>query len=684
MVGNEGNSHPIQLLVNYWETPPSQMGARLDELLRRGVTHVATFIPWQAVESDISHTLARFLIAASERKVSLSLIVTPEVGVHCPFSGLPRDLATKSEHLAMDSDRKPIPVNLPPNAFGIPSAHSPGFMKRYMSFLARIDSLFADFKRVHGRPLFDVTLTLTGSYWKYYRNARLSGRDAFSALAGDFSPPASLEYRQRLEYRYSDPEFSDPTPAAANRWKTRVMEDPNQRWFAQMSEAVFRGRTLHSVKRKASGTGAREIELFTPEADPGLMYNQFLQMVSGGHGDFSRLSSYIDEAASFSSMGGGAAAASFIHWTSLGAFTSLADSEKQFLILKSLLLMGGMGGGVMIDDREWFSLSKGFRSKAEAFARSIAHGELRLRTRALYLVPHLWSPAGPLWNEISDRLGPEARKVASLDLLLRDREATLLVVDPSMILTHEVVGKLAAWARGGRVVVFPRTPLYSEMAKSELELLFAGERALELDLGIRYRLLPMGDGKLIVHEMPSASASTDPVGPWERFAGALLGLAEIQGYCRVSDSRLAFIPMSRPLARPEENLGIFVLNGTRRPIQADIVFPQQVVVSDLAVAVTATPPPGPIAQPGQAVRAPQMSDPTPRAQRFGMEVPPCGILPLSVTGLPESEGDARLQAALISQSTRESVEMAALSELPGFEGTAPASSGSDPVETVWS
>ncbi|MCM2323229.1 MAG: hypothetical protein NDJ90_08195, partial [Oligoflexia bacterium] len=62
MAGSEINPFPIQLLVNYWEIRPALMGARLDGLLRRGITHLATFVPWQAVESDISHSLTRFLL----------------------------------------------------------------------------------------------------------------------------------------------------------------------------------------------------------------------------------------------------------------------------------------------------------------------------------------------------------------------------------------------------------------------------------------------------------------------------------------------------------------------------------------------------------------------------------------------------------------------------------------------
>lgn len=636
---------PIQLVVNYWEIPNSgskKLSARLDDLLRRGVTNIATYIPWQAVESDISHTLTRFLLAAVDRKMSVTLILTPEVGVHYPNSGLPKDVLSKKENIAQHSRKGKSLVHLPPNNFALPSHLAPEFSKRYNSFLARMDGLLADFKRVHLRSLDDVTVVLTGSFWKYYRAPVDSSRDFFGGVSGDFSAPAMLDFRQKVENYYSTAEYCDPTPAAGNRWKTRAMEQVNLRWFYQKAEAAFRQQTFQSMRRKTSGATVREIELFTPEADPGLFYSNFLQTLSGGKGDFFRLSQALDEMASFSSQACSSPASNFVHWSSLGGFRSLSDSEKQFLILKSLLLMGGAGGGIFIDEEEWFALSPAFRSRAEAFARAISQGELRLRGRALYLTPHLWSSSGLLWKELRSRLGPEARLISSLDLLDREKDASVLVVDPSYVFTRETIQKLVSWARAGRVVVLPRSSLYTEIARSELELIAAGSKKIEIDLGIRYRLHSLGDGTMIVHELDSDSATA-----WQSFLTAVLSLAEIESYCKISDSRLLVIP----LAKRDASLGLFVMNSTRRQVSADIVFPHKVIACDLALSITAN-------SAAEASVAP--------AHRFALDVPPCGVMPLSVRGLDLTKAEERVAAAKLSASTQKSAAMAAVSALPGL------------------
>ena len=154
----EHNPHPIQILFNYWEIRPALIGARLDELIRQGITHITTFVPWQAVESDISHTLVRFLQAVSDRKMTVDLILTPEVGVHYPNSGLPKDLmgaksrAQSAENIATHVGGASIDVTLPPNGFRSPSLFSPEFTKRYYSFLSRMDSLLADLQPHANRP----------------------------------------------------------------------------------------------------------------------------------------------------------------------------------------------------------------------------------------------------------------------------------------------------------------------------------------------------------------------------------------------------------------------------------------------------------------------------------------------------------------------------------------------------
>src|SRR4051812_42126112 len=103
MISGDVNPYPILLLVNYWEIHPTLIGTRLNELLKRGFSQFATYVPWQATESDISHTLTRLLQAAAERRMNVHLILSPEVGVHYPNSGLPKDIVSNKENMAHHS-----------------------------------------------------------------------------------------------------------------------------------------------------------------------------------------------------------------------------------------------------------------------------------------------------------------------------------------------------------------------------------------------------------------------------------------------------------------------------------------------------------------------------------------------------------------------------------------------------
>ncbi|MGK5083360.1 hypothetical protein WDW37_08630 [Bdellovibrionota bacterium FG-1] len=679
----ERNQHPIQILFNYWEVRPTCVGARLDEFIRHGVTHISTFVPWQAVESDIAHTLVRFLQSVSERKMTVNLILTPEVGIHYAHSGLPKDVMSRAigaDTWAAHSGSGPVSVTLAPNAFHLPSLFSPEFTKRYYSFLSRMDSLLADIERNSPQVFKRISVVLTGSFWKYYRSPQVSSDHPYVGLAGDCSSSAGLAYRQRVEQLFSQREFSDPNPMAANRWKTRAMEEVNRRWFHQQSEDVFRNRTFQFVRKKAADIKVMEMELHTPEADPAMVYSNVLTLLSGGHGDFAKLSALVDEASARASYGSASETRGYIHWTSLGGFRSLADPEKQFLILKTLLLMGGQGGGVLIDESEWFSLSQNFRTRVESFAKSLASGDLKLKTRALYLAPHLWSGAGTLWTELFHRVGAGAQLISSLDFISKTRgvashseaaQAALLIVDPSWILSVDSVRKLADWASGGRVVVLPRSPLYTAQARQELERLAAQGKQIEIDLGVTYRVNSLGEGKLIIYDLPeNLSMSGETLSSWRTFLTAILSVAEVQSYCRMSDSRLAMIP----LEKKGQGLGLFILNSTRRAVSADILFPEDVVVSDLAVALASA------QWDGSGLNRAAQVEAAP-ASRFSLDVPPCGILPLAVDGLGlyDSQFGARDRqlAAESSLVTRSGAEDAAMSELPGYQ---PNSQGSD----LWS
>ncbi len=696
MAGVETNRNPIQVVVNYWESRSSgtdatklALNSRLDQIMKQGITHITSFIPWQAVESDISHTLSRFLHAVAERRMSLQLIVTPEVGVHYQNSGLPKDVLARQDNQALNIDGTQVLAGLPPNAFPLPSYLAPECMKRYNAFLARMDSLLASFQRTSAESMKRVTVSLSGSFWKYYRSPKNSARFPFSGAGGDFSTQGALAYRRHLEHFFAQREFMDPA-SAANRWKAPALDDVNRRAFYQASEEVFRARTSQAVGRKANTANVLEMELYTPEADPSFLYSNFLQLIAEGQSDFAKYSGWVDQAAARMSVAGGVPTAPFIHWTTLGSFRLLSDPEKQFLLLKSLLLFGSQGGGLLIDEREWLSLSQNFRSRLEAFGRTMAHGELQSRNRALYLAPHLWSHVDPLWNELHTRVGTGAKLISSLELVTRERDAKMVLVDPSFIMTREALKKLTAWCRTGKMVVLPRSVYFTDGAREELEAAVANIRKIDITLNIPYRLYPFGEGKLVVYEVPQAGVAN--ADQWKNFLTSMISLAEIQPHCRLSDSRLDAIPLeitSETASRfggqmggdsKGTFLGLFILNPSPRPVTADILFPTDVEVSDLATALstssrseTATAHAQAQGQkPAQVQDRPRESLP---AHRFSLEVPPCGVLSLCVEGTRLTEERMaereRQEAVMHADITAANAMEAARAQLPGFD------SGSD-------
>ncbi len=640
----------IQLLVNYWEIRSSPknslVGARLDQLVDRGVTQIVTFVPWQAVESDISHMLVRFLQAIGERKMKVSLILSPELGVHYTNSGIPKDIFQKPNALAKQVGGQECAATLPPNAFNLPSLLSSEFTKRYHNFLSRMDGLLAELGRSQPQLLENVTAVITGSLWKYYRAPELSTVSAYGGASGDFSGSAAVAYRQSLEAFYGNREFSSESLTAANRWKTRHYEDVNRRWFYQQCEDTFRVRSAQFLGRKARLARVRQIELHTPEADPAMFYSHFLQLMNGRGGDFARLSSILDEMAARGSAVGRETAPFSVHWTGLAGFRTLTDPEKQFLILKSILLAEGRGGDVIVDSEEWFSLSASFRSRAEALSRATHQGELKLRNRALYLAPHLWSGPSQIWDSLFQRVRSEARLTASLDYVCNDREALVLIVDPMVVITQDILERLRLWAsNGNRVVAIPRSPLFSSPARADLERLAQADKSIQMEVGTRFQIIPNADGKIMIYELLEGNRTpAETSQAWNAFMGSLLSLAGVQEPCQVSDGRLSVIP----LARRNGSQGVFILNGTSRKVSADLLFSRPVRVGDLAVSISAE---------AHGAKVESAGAKAPAANRFALEVPPCGVLPLEVDGLED-----RLGAPDHSQPPFEVVN-----ELPGFE-----------------
>jgi hypothetical protein len=523
-----------------------------------------------------------------------------------------------------------------------------------------MDTLLADWAKSAPDAGASLELVLTGSFWKYYRAPSVASQLPFGGIAGDYSNAATLLYRQREDQYFSQREFADPNPAAANRWKTRALTDLNRFWFSQQSEELFKNRCFQQVRRKSASLRLSELELFTPEADPSLAYTQVLSARAGGCGDFSRLSALVDEAAARVSFGGEGAALNSIHWTSLGSFRSLSDSEKQFLILKSLLLLGSQGGRVLVDHDEWLSLSAGFKSRLDHLSKALSLRELQLKTEAMYLAPHLWSGVGTLWNELSTRVGCQAKIVSSLASLNED--ADLLILDSAWIITQHTLRKVMDWTRRGGVAVLPRSPLYTASARKELEKLAAASSPLQIQMGLSYQLHSYGEGKIVVYDLPeNPNLAAEAMASIQTFLSSMLSLAEIEADCMLSDHRVAMIP----LQKRGGGRGTFLLNSTSKSVAVDLNFVSDVWVTDLGATLADLRGRGYTGESRLAERGEG-------ASRFNLDVPAFGILPMAVDGLDDHDIRARSierkQAAQTAEDLRKSAQEAAHGALPGLEG----------------
>ena len=311
-----------------------------------------------------------------------------------------------------------------------------------------------------------------------------------------------------------------------------------------------------------------------------------------------------------------------------------------------------------MDEAEWFGLSSSFRTRAETLARLLAEGELKLKTRALYFTPHLWSGASTLWDLIRPRLGPHARMISSLDLLAQDQEAALIMVDPKSVIHQDVLDHLMQAAKLGKVVAIPRSSLYSDVARAKLEESLGSTKGIQMNLGISYRIHTMGEGKVVLYDLPDEYSQKSEIhGAWGTFLSSVLSLAGVQGYCSLSDSRLRAFG----LERKSGGMGMFILNPSSKPISADLLFTSEVSVSDLSSTFSSKPRPQ---QPG-----------TMPANRFALEVPPFGILPIAVNGLEDAE--ERRKAATSSEILKTSVMESAANELAGYNESGPG------IEAIW-
>lgn len=631
MTVGQANPFPLQVVVNYWEKPAPLVGKWLDELLNRGVRYMTAFVPWHCFETDLTHSLRRFVQAAAERQIEVTLVPSLEVGVHYPHSGLPREWVTKRESGAISSKSSPIFSWQPPNAFLTPSLHQTELTKRFFQHLTKVDMLLADLGKNDSRVTKFVRLATSSSFFKYYRAPEASMFSPFEGLAGDFSEHASAAYRTHLEQYYSQREFQAMGQKSLERFRSRASDERNRRVFNQSSEDVFRNRQAQSMGKRPTSVEQFSIEVFTPEFDPAFQFTGILSQVMNTSTGFDRFSFMIDEFATRQSSFEGRANYAFMHLTELGAFSTFVDAERQFLAMKSLVLSGSHGA-LLIDEAEWFRFSEGFRRKLDTLASRMRSGRVRLPTRVFFLTSDLWSNLGALWSETAARVFPWVKAVTSLDPVLGDAASAMVVVDPQMMLTREIVARLISLARIGKIVAIPKSPNFTDAARRELEAQLSALSPIDMEFGFRYQIYPMNEGRLVCFDAPdvSASASRELSASYKTFLAGLSSLAGVKPPCRVlKGNGVAVIPFDFG-----KNKALFLMNPTEQSIEVELGFSREFRFQDLYQSLE------------ERAGLPAVS-----CQQITLDVPARGILPIAV-GLEETATDQATQPSMsVSQMT---------------------------------
>jgi len=175
---------------------------------------------------------------------------------------------------------------------------------------------------------------------------------------------------------------------------------------------------------------------------------------------------------------------------------------------------------------------------------------------------------------------------------------------------------------------------------------------MDLHVGLPFELYAMGEGKMVVYDAHALEkAESSEVA--HQFVQSLLGLGQIKTPCVTSDARLEVVG----LERRGGGRGIFVLNPSSRPLEADLLFPNEVRVGDLGEQLS---------RQADSGDSDGVSGDLVASQRFRLEAPSCGVLPMEVMDVQWENELERRQAARLMEMTEGAALMAAEAELSGF------------------
>ena len=629
--------YPLQLTVNFWEIRPSLMAEKLNRLSKQGIRHVTAFVPWQLAESDIQHSLTRFLDAVLERDLSVSLVLTPELGVRFPYSGIPKDLATDPKVMALDRDGNPFFCALPPVWFTLPSFQAPEVWSRYAKFLQKCEGWILDFFRKDPQAKKRIQVVLTGGFFRYYRSfSELRTRERPDS-AGDESKFARTSFETFAKEKYSSPQYRNEY--LRERGRGNFQEYLRTAYFWE-AEREFRKKQVACFKRLGTDLDLIHLDLFTPEADPSLLASSAFEDLGKPFHSMDALNQRISEELRVVRSDGKKELAPAIHWSSLGIFGRLSESERQFFLWKTLLNTGSRKGALFLAEEEFNRLPAGFRKKLGFFADLCLEGELRTDPEVVMVSTE--DSAHARLNVARSRfplLGEgDLLQVNDFALLPRLTDLKLVLVDERTMIDSAALAKLIEFSRKGGTVALSKSAFHTELAKLEWKEFYDFKKSLDTPLGGGFEIYRVEAGRWIVYESPMES----------KVFQALYSLAEVGSSFELDGGHCELLALKK---RDNRARALFLMNAsvsTERPL---VRFETEKEVCDLL----------------ETYRQPEAPAAV-SVRECRIEIPSHGILSLHVSGFGEDERE-RVLAREHSVLTERFAEESAKSVLPGFQET---------------
>lgn len=630
--------YPLQLTVNFWEIRPSQMAERLDRLSKQGIKHLTAFVPWQLAESDIQHSLTRFLKEVLERDLSVSLVLTPELGVKFPYAGVPKDLATNESVFALDTQGDPFICALPPVWFALPSFNDPQVWSRYTKFLQKCEGWILDFFREDPSAKKRIQVVLTGGFFRYYRSyAEVCGFDKISTC-GDESKAGLKAFAPYTKKSLQSPEGKLELRKESDL--SEYQENLRRAYFWE-AEREFRAKQQACFKRLGQDLDLIHLDLLTPEADSALLAATTFSELNASFDSSRALNNRLSRELRVIRSDGKKEIAPAIHWSSLGLFSKMNESVRQFFLWKTLLNTGSRKGALFLSEAEFNRLQPSFRKKLCFFADLALEGELRVDPEVA-MVSYEGSSHARLNSNRS--LFPncgeaDLLQITDFSLLRRMTDLKCVLVDDRVVIDSVSLSKLIDFSRRGGTVALSKSARFTELARLEWKEFYDFKKSFETPLiGGGLEIYQVEKGKFIHFE---SSGEVD-----SKTYQAIFSLAEVSSRFEITQNRCEILSLKK---KEGSDRALFLMNSDSKTTEPMIKFDGEKGVCDFL----------------ETYRNKENTHPV-SLKECRVEIPAYGILSLHVSGFGEDERERKIAEAH-SKLTSRYAEESALAILPGYQ-----------------